>query len=147
MLLAWALGLLLCALTIAIHYEAMHWLALNVRRLSQHRRRRMLLAVLILFAAHVAEVYLFAAGYYAGAEWLGMGALEGVIDGGFDDFIYFSAASYTSVGYGDVFATGGLRIIGGLEALVGLLMIAWSGAFTVYFLERRWSQEGREREG
>jgi potassium channel LctB len=38
--------------------------------------------------------------------------------------------SYTSLGLGDVYPGGSLRLITGVEALNGLLMIARSGSFT-----------------
>lgn len=45
------------------------------------------------------------------------------------DYFYFSIVSYTSLGHGDVFPSGHLRFITGVEALNGLLLIAWSGSF------------------
>lgn len=41
---------------------------------------------------------------------------------------YFSLATYTTVGYGDVVLGTAYRNIGGCEAIVGILMVAWSTA-------------------
>jgi hypothetical protein len=35
------------------------------------------------------------------------------------DFIYLSMTSYTTVGFGDVYATGPMRIVAGSESLTG----------------------------
>ncbi len=141
MFVAWTLGLILSALTIAFHYEVLHVLSVRIGRLSQNHRRRTVLAVLILFLAHVAEVWLFAGGHYVAVEWLSLGELKGEFSGAIREYAYFSAITYTTVGYGDITPTGELRIIAGLESLTGLMMIAWSAAFTVFRLERRWANE------
>lgn len=49
--------------------------------------------------------------------------------GCFADFgtsFYFSAASYSTAGYGDVVLTGKWRIFGAIEAVTGILMFGWS---------------------
>ena len=43
--------------------------------------------------------------------------------------IYFSAATYTTVGYGDVVLPVEWRLVGGIEALTGILMCGWSTGF------------------
>jgi hypothetical protein len=42
---------------------------------------------------------------------------------------YFSAATYTTVGYGDVVLPVEWRLMGGVEALTGILMAGWSTGF------------------
>lgn len=49
--------------------------------------------------------------------------------GCFPDFptsFYFSAASYSTVGYGDVVLSENWRILGAVEAVTGVLMFGWS---------------------
>jgi voltage-gated potassium channel Kch len=43
--------------------------------------------------------------------------------------LYFSAMTYTTTGYGDVVLAGQWRLVGGVEALTGILMCGWSAAF------------------
>ena len=43
--------------------------------------------------------------------------------------LYFSAATYTTVGYGDVVLPVEWRLVGGVEALTGILMAGWSTGF------------------
>jgi hypothetical protein len=42
---------------------------------------------------------------------------------------YFSAVTYTTTGYGDLVLPGEWRLVGGVEALTGILMCGWSAAF------------------
>ena len=43
--------------------------------------------------------------------------------------MYFSAVTYTTTGYGDVVLPPDWRLVGGIEALTGILMCGWSTGF------------------
>jgi hypothetical protein len=43
--------------------------------------------------------------------------------------IYFSSVTYTTVGYGDLVLPPTWRLVGGIEALTGILMCGWSTGF------------------
>lgn len=43
--------------------------------------------------------------------------------------VYFSAVTYTTTGYGDLVLPPEWRLVGGVEALTGILMCGWSTAF------------------
>ena len=43
--------------------------------------------------------------------------------------LYFSAVTYTTTGYGDLVLPADWRLVGGVEALTGILMCAWSSGF------------------
>ncbi len=47
---------------------------------------------------------------------------------------YYSLTSYTTLGFGDVVLPPPWRILGGCEAMVGVLMFGWSTAALVAFL-------------
>lgn len=49
---------------------------------------------------------------------------------------YFSLTSYTTVGYGDVVIAHPWRLMGGLEAITGVLLFGWSTAALVTYLGR-----------
>jgi hypothetical protein len=53
---------------------------------------------------------------------------------------YFSLASYTTVGYGDVVVGKPWRILGPLEAAVGVLMLGWSTGVLVAAIGRVYRQ-------
>ena len=50
--------------------------------------------------------------------------------------LYFSAVTYTTTGYGDVVLSEGWRLVGGVEALTGILMCGWSTGFFVTVVNR-----------
>jgi voltage-gated potassium channel Kch len=49
---------------------------------------------------------------------------------------YFSAVTYTTTGYGDLVLPTEWRLVGGIEALTGILMCGWSAAFFVSVITR-----------
>ena len=99
---------------------------------------RVMLAVLILFVAHFAGIVIFACMFGIGHQLLNIGGFSG---DGVDtvlDYFYFSVVSYTSLGLSDIFPTGHLRFLTGVEALTVLLLIAWSGAYLFAMMNRLW---------
>jgi hypothetical protein len=65
--------------------------------------------------------------------------------GGMSDAIYFSLASYTTVGAADLELTRPHRVLGALEAGLGVLMFGWSGAILVVLVGL--TEVDRERRG
>jgi len=49
------------------------------------------------------------------------------------DTLYFSLVNYTSLGLGDIYPTGHLRFLAGVESLNGFLLISCSAAL-IYLL-------------
>jgi len=50
--------------------------------------------------------------------------------------LYFSSVTYTTTGYGDLVLPEGWRLLGGVEALTGILMCGWSAAFFFAIVSR-----------
>jgi len=46
------------------------------------------------------------------------------------ELFYYSAVSYTSLGLGDIWPHGHLRLLTSIEAINGLFLIGWSVTFT-----------------
>lgn len=134
--LAIPLTMLLVALCVFVHYEALRFIH---RALGSTRNHRLgvLYAMIGLLVAHVVEIWLFAFGYHAAIEWLSLGQLAPTVRDGFD-LVYFSGMVYTTVGFGDLIPTGGLRMIASGEALCGLSLITWSASFTFLQMQRLW---------
>jgi hypothetical protein len=135
---AWSIACFLVLATVMVHYEALRLLDWTVRRLKQLHRLRILVVVLGCFCAHIVEVVIFAVGLYLSATSLGLGLIEGVVGDGFRDYLYLSIVSYTSLGIGDIYPTGHLRLLVGVEALIGLMMITWSATFTFLEMKNLW---------
>jgi len=55
--------------------------------------------------------------------------------------VYFSAVTYSTVGFGDVIPTGPLRFLVGTEALTGFVLITWSASFTYLEMQRYWKHD------
>jgi len=92
----------------------------------------MLLTVIVLMAAHVVEIAVWAA-YYA---WAG---IETEKAGSFD----FAFENYTALGYGDAVAGPGYRLMGPITALNGLLLVGWSVAIIFEVVKMADVQIGR----
>lgn len=76
-------------------------------------------------------------------------------EGCFPDFrtaIYFSLTTYSTFGSGEVRLTEHYRMLGGVEALAGVVMMSWSTAILIAYLRRvysplfaRWGRREPER--
>jgi len=107
-------------------------------RIAMRPGRRVLCIVLVVMVAHVSEITLYAVAYAVSVTPVGLGAFGGLAVEQPLDFLYFSIVTYTSLGLGDVFPGGHLRFLAGIEALNGLLLIAWSGSFIYLTMGRLW---------
>jgi hypothetical protein len=54
----------------------------------------------------------------------------------FETSLYYSLKSYTTVGYGDVLPAAKWRLLGPIEAAVGILMLGWSTGVIVAAVQR-----------
>lgn len=121
-----------------MHLFVMRWISGGMAKVPLRPSSRVLLAVLILFAAHLFEIAIYAAGFRIGHQIFNLGSFSGEAVETMLDYFYFSAVSYTSLGIGDIFPNDHLRFLAGIEALNGLLLIAWSGAFLFAMMNRLW---------
>ncbi|HTZ78808.1 MAG TPA: potassium channel family protein [Stellaceae bacterium] len=125
-------------LTILLHYEVLRFTSQHIADLPVSPRARIIVVVCAAFAAHTGAVWLYAAAYWVLVVHLGMGGFSGATTGGFQDCLYFSAITYTSLGLGDIFPTSHARLLAGVESLNGLVLIGWSASFTYLVMERYW---------
>ena len=138
MALAVVLAISLVLLTSLFHYKVLRWLSGGMSRIVMADGVRILVIVLVALAAHLVEIGLYAGAYGLGDVALGLGSFGGLAVVRPLDYFYFSSVSYTSLGLGDVFPGDHLRFITGVEALNGLLLIAWSGSFIYLAMGRLW---------
>jgi hypothetical protein len=143
LLLTAGLAIVLVAISTFIHYEALrlcngqlprlHWVA---------GQARVLLAMGVAFCSHLVHIALFAAAYWL-LQDTALGSLHGHFQSLAANYLYFSTETYTSLGFGDVYPVGNIRLIAGIEALTGLLMVSWSASFTYLEMGRNWREPGR----
>lgn len=145
MLLTVVLTFILVCLCVAAHYEGLRFLSAILPNLRIAHRARLLVVVSAIFFMHFIEISFFAFGFVVLRNVFVSGDLVGTFDGSFHDFWYFSAASYTTLGIGDVLPIGSTRILSSIEALVGLLMVAWSWSFFYLAMKDHWELHRRTR--
>jgi hypothetical protein len=92
----------------------------------------------IILSTHVAEIWLFGVGYLTLVRYADLGALMGLPTTELPDFVYFSAVTYATVGFGDVVPVGAIRFLAGMESLTGFVMITWSASYTFLEMQRDW---------
>ena len=131
-------SLLLVAATVITHYELLQFAGTLPRRLTVPTRPRMIIVIGVVLAAHIFEASLYAAAYYALQTHFGMGGLAGHLEGDLLDYFYFSMATYTTLGIGDLHPSGVMRLIAGIKSLNGLVLIGWSASFTYLTMEEFW---------
>ena len=135
---------LLVVLTTVVHYEVLRGLTLGLPAIHIPPRVKLIVVILVAFAAHAVEVFMYAVGFYVLGGHFDGGTLGGTSATSLKVCIYFSAETYTSLGYGDVLPSGPLRLLAGVEALNGLLLIGWSASYTYIAMERFWNSLRRE---
>lgn len=129
------------AAVVGFHYEVLRQLSALLHRMTIRVRLRILVGVFGAIAAHFAEVWIFAFVYWLKLGVGGFGTLEGQFNGDLLDCVYFSFVSYTTLGYGDIYATGLLRFLAGVESLVGLVLITWTASFLFVEMSRYWHED------
>jgi len=55
-----------------------------------------------------------------------------------EEAIYFSFVTFTTLGYGDITLSEGWRILSGMEALNGILLVGWTTALLFAVVQRTW---------
>ncbi|VAV89241.1 hypothetical protein MNBD_ALPHA04-2452 [hydrothermal vent metagenome] len=131
---------LLISSCLYLHFKALRNGARIISGLDAGTRKPMLLVMVMIFLTHLMEIVLFAVAYWIMAK-TGTGSLAGAHNSTSIDYFYFSIASYTTLGIGDIIPEGPIRVVAGIEALTGLLLIAWSASFTYLTMERIWSPD------
>lgn len=132
------LGVILLSTCVLIHFEGLT--AIN-RFIAAHRRlvrTHLVLVILFILAMHLLEIVIFSGGYFIAHHVLELGSFQGEREFALIDYFHFSAETYTSVGYGDLYPVGPIRVLSSLEGLTGLLLLAWSGTYSYFTVQKLW---------
>tara|TARA_Y100001960_G_scaffold324529_1_gene405109 strand:- start:823 stop:1311 length:489 start_codon:yes stop_codon:yes gene_type:complete len=137
------------ALTI-FHYEVLGWLTTVIAKIKNVRKIHVLIAMLALTATHMISIGIYAIIYYVMINILEVGGILNTVHTHFDttsfrDLIYYSITVYTSLGFGDLVPTGGLRVISGLETLNGLILVAWTASYSYLVMSKYWTFKNTSR--
>lgn len=130
MVIASFLALGLFVLTFCIHYCALHSLS---KKLPDDERRpshlTSLFLVFLVAGVHVLEILIFSGGYAIAVHGFEVGGFKGSFTPGFQDYFFYSLVTYTTVGISSFYPENHLKVISGIEALAGFMMITWSASF------------------
>ena len=126
LLLAWSL----MALCVVIHAggvtSALRWIRQSSRTLQFWRQTWLFITVAgWMIVLHLTEI----------GVWAFLYVRKGAI-ADFQSALYFSAITYTTTGYGDIVLPAEWRLVGGVEALTGILMCGWSTGFFFAIVSR-----------
>ena len=133
MLLNLTLATLLMIATIIIHASGM---VLSVRILKSHRGGKLkqelqrtyiywvIGIILLMSIAMVTEAIVWAVTY------IFIGAFEH-----FEQALYFSMVTFTTLGYGDIVLNEQWRILGSFEAASGIIMFGWTTAIVFFAVQ------------
>jgi len=131
MIISFILAFVLIGLTSGLHFGALSF-AQKTCRGSWNVLGMMFWMLMIAVLAHLVEIFIYAGGFMLAEKGFEIGSFAGLKPMVFMDYVYFSIVSYTSLGLGDIFPLGHLRFLTGVEALNGLILIAWTATYTFY---------------
>jgi hypothetical protein len=118
-------GTAVCVFNIVVHA----WLTVATIRVARVLAERktvhpwrhlvaiMIATVLMLMAAHMLEIFV----------WAGIYALVHAAPDG-TDFVYFAFVNYATLGYGDIVPVAEWRLLGPMASMNGILLFGWSTA-------------------
>jgi voltage-gated potassium channel len=124
----------MAALTVVMHLLGLSVLIATTNRHSSRLQteRHLALQTLVLvgvsfglFILHGVEIWSYAALYH----WVG--AIRS-----FEDALYFSTATYATIGYGDLALSKSWRVLGAIEGANGVILLVWSTAFFISIVAR-----------
>ncbi len=140
------ISIALIVLCVMIFFESLAHTWARLHRLQGRLRMQILLTTFVIFAAHTLCIWLFGGAYYMLEHVTELGRLHGNHDQDFLSYVYFSATTYSSLGFGDVYPEGWLRMIAAAEVIMGLLLIGWSVTFT-YLVTQEYLVHRKEKHG
>ena len=131
----------LVIVTVMMHLFLLRGLSQLVLRMRSIPVIGMGLSMVAAILGHLAEIYVFAIALW----WISadgqLGRLTGDVQHDTHDYFYYSAISYTSLGFGDIAPEGALRVLAAVEAITGLVLIAWTASFAFLAMQRLWEQQ------
>ncbi len=142
------IGAGLVAITVAIHAVGTTGLVRLLSReyldgegrLSSRRTLGALtIAAVVLVFLHAIEIMVWAGVYEV---LVPVGELAD-----FEAAVYFSFVTFTTLGYGDITLSEGYRLLSGIQALNGILLVGWSTALMFAVVQKIWQIDDADERG
>ena len=133
------IGAILVVITVVLHaFGTTGWLRVLGRRYADEeglvRAGKTLQAligtVIVLLVLHTLQIVVWAYAYLAIVP---AGEL-----GSFEEAVYFSFVTFTTLGYGDITLSEGWRLLSGIQALNGIMLVGWSTAMLFAVVQKSW---------
>jgi len=133
------IGVFLVAITVMIHaIGSTSWMRYILHRWTtpegDWRPHKALLAMIstavVLLMLHVIQVILWALTFLV---FIPAGKLDSL-----EEAVYFSLVTFTTLGYGDITLGPEWRLLSGIEALNGILLVGWTTALLFAVVQRYW---------
>lgn len=136
------IGGIMIAITVAIHAIALHVIIRHAKDAAAYARKRTYIwkplissgIVVCVFSVHVVEIWLWAILFLM---------LDAVPITNLSDALYFSTATFTTVGYGDIVLDPSTRMLGAIEAANGFLLFGWTTAFIFEVISQIYKPEAK----
>ena len=136
-----SIGIAIVVATVIIHaFGTTKWVEPLFKRLLRSERhisylkaiRVLITTVLFMLFLHTAEVLVWAVFYFL---LPGKGVFEH-----FEEAVYFSFTTFTTLGYGDITLPAPLHHMTGIQALSGILLAGWSTALFFVVFQKVWTK-------
>ena len=132
-------------LSVLLHMISAQWLLSLWSRNTSLRRWRIAFIIVVFIFVHMIEITIFAVSIGFLVNDGGYGSLTGVDVSDIGSLVYYSAITYTTVGYGDVTPVGDIRLFAAIEALSGMVLVAWTASVIFTVMQRIWREEQMEQ--
>ncbi|MDP1862637.1 MAG: ion channel [Thiobacillus sp.] len=139
--------ILLIAFVTVTHYEVLRTLNTCLPSLAIPSRTKLLVVIFSAIVAHGIEIGVYGISIFALVKYMAVGTLSGPAGFSLINCLYFSAETYTSLGFGDLTPVGPIRLLAGVEALNGLVMIGWTASYAYIAMERFWVADSDNHQG
>lgn len=126
---------------VALHYECLRMLSTWLPSPKRYHRRRIVGLIICLMLIHIIEIWIFGATYFSLLSNGDFGELVGIGEITILNCVYYSAMTFTTVGFGDIFPQGPIRFLTGTEAISGLTLITWSASYTLMEMLKVWDDK------
>lgn len=133
------LSVFMVFLSTFLFYEVLSVVLKVISKNHLKTRPLMLFLVTAIFSAHTLAIWIYGLVYWVMVHTFHFKPLSGIDPNNFLGYIYFSAATYSSLGIGDVFPLSpAMQFLTGVQVLNGLMLIGWSVTFTYFSVQKLW---------
>ncbi len=123
-------------LIVVIHFYSLRKLRALMPAQEDHNHfLRSVFILICLVGVHLLEVLIFTGSLFLTDSHGGGLFFKPVLSNGFLDYFYTSLISYSTLGLSESVPIGAMKILIGIESLIGFIMITWSASFFYSIVE------------